>query len=191
MKTFLAQSKKNSGLARKGGFVALFAVLISAVVLAITLGISNVAYKEVFLTSQARDANYAFFAADTGSECALYADLNKISFGGLASDADFDCNGGKVAVSGVGTIFTFELNIINGTNNSCAKVTVDKDSQSTVIDPDLGPVTISSTQIDSLGYNVSCAEVDAYNLSSNPSLRVVQRAERVTYPNDVATTPTP
>jgi hypothetical protein len=48
MKTFLAQSKKNSGLARKGGFVALFAVLISAVVLAITLGISNVAYKEVF-----------------------------------------------------------------------------------------------------------------------------------------------
>lgn len=175
---------------KKGGFVALFAVLISAVVLAITLGISNTAYKEVFLTSQARDANYAFFAADSGAECALYADLNKASFGSSTA-GNFDCAGiSPVPVLSSGTQFSFDLNLNNSTNNSCAKITIDKDFQSTVTDPDTGAlVTISSTKIESLGYNISCTEVDAYNLSPNPSLRVVQRAIRVTYPNDVVVTP--
>ncbi|OGI95346.1 hypothetical protein A2917_02155 [Candidatus Nomurabacteria bacterium RIFCSPLOWO2_01_FULL_42_17] len=58
----------------RSGFVILFAVTLSAIFLAIALGISNIALKEVKFGTSARDTNDAFFAADTGAECAQYYD---------------------------------------------------------------------------------------------------------------------
>jgi Tfp pilus assembly protein PilX len=56
------------------GFVILFAVTLSAILLAIALGVANIALKEVKFGTSARDTNDAFFAADTGTEQALYND---------------------------------------------------------------------------------------------------------------------
>ena len=55
-------------------FVLLFAVVISSIILAIALGVANISLKEINFGTSARDANDAFFAADTGAECALYYD---------------------------------------------------------------------------------------------------------------------
>ena len=67
----------------KRGFVALFAMLISSIVLTISFGLLNVALKEVILSSSGRESQFGFYAADAGAECALYWDVK--GFGGFAS----------------------------------------------------------------------------------------------------------
>ncbi len=70
------------------GYAILFTVVIVGVILSIASGMANVAYKELILSSVAQDSQIAFYEADTGGECALYADLVKnLTFGG----SDFVC----------------------------------------------------------------------------------------------------
>jgi Tfp pilus assembly protein PilX len=59
----------------KRGFVLLFAVLISSILLSIGLGMFSIAYKELLLSTTDRESQVAFYAADTGMECVLYWDL--------------------------------------------------------------------------------------------------------------------
>src|ERR1035437_11163940 len=61
------------------GFVILFAVTLSALLLSIALGVANVAFREAKFNTSAKDTNNAFFAADTGAECALYYDKSTMS----------------------------------------------------------------------------------------------------------------
>ena len=58
----------------KRGVVLLYAVLISSIVLAVGLGLFNIASREVALSALGRDSQLAFFFADTGVECASYWD---------------------------------------------------------------------------------------------------------------------
>ncbi len=56
------------------GFTLLLAALIASIVLALGTSIFQLAQKELILSSIGRDSQYAFYAADTGAECALYWD---------------------------------------------------------------------------------------------------------------------
>ena len=68
MKIFNRKTKKN------GGYAILFTVVVVGIISMITIGLSNAAYKQMILSSVARDSTTAFYQADIGSECALYAD---------------------------------------------------------------------------------------------------------------------
>lgn len=59
----------------KRGFVVLFALLISSIVLTISFGLLTIALKEVILSSTGRESQFGFYAADAGAECALYWDI--------------------------------------------------------------------------------------------------------------------
>lgn len=61
--------------AARRGFTLFYAVLTSSLLLAIGLAIFNITFKELVLSSGARESSNAFYAADTGLECALYWDL--------------------------------------------------------------------------------------------------------------------
>lgn len=61
-------------LKRNRGFALLFSVLISSLLLTIGLSIFNIALKELSISSNSRQSVYAFYAADSGRECALYWD---------------------------------------------------------------------------------------------------------------------
>ncbi len=140
------------------GFVILFTVLVSSIVLAIALGITNIALKEVLLSGSARDGEYAFFAADTGAECALYWDIKHAAFG--QTPIVPDCRGSSVTMTASSSPFIFNFDSASG----CAVVTVDKS------DPTI-------TKIESLGYNMDCNVLQT--TPENP--RIVERAIRVTY----------
>lgn len=56
----------------KRGFVLLFAILISSVILAVGMGAFNISIRELKLSSAGRDSQVAFYWADTGSECVFY-----------------------------------------------------------------------------------------------------------------------
>lgn len=109
------------------GFVILFTILISAIILMIGLGIFSVATRETVLSGTAREAQASFYAADAGVECALYA--QSLPGGGpLIQGGSFDCGstGGianSVSVSSISP-FEFYVTIGSGADATCAHVTV-------------------------------------------------------------------
>ena len=85
--------KKILKIKRNEGFVILFAVTIASILLAIAIGITNIALKEIKFGTSAKDANEAFFAADTGLERAFWNDSSgEFKPYIYAADPDFDPN---------------------------------------------------------------------------------------------------
>lgn len=150
MKKYLKKSNK--------GFVALFTVLIAAVILSMAVGISNIAFKQIVLSASATDANKSFYAADSGIECSLYNDLKVSPSEFIPGQTTFSilCAGQNVLVSEFTPGF-FVFNIDYG--DSCAEVSIDK-------------TDIVSTEIISTGSNMACGV---------QSSRRVERVIRVTY----------
>lgn len=70
---------------KQRGVVILFAVLLVSVVLGISLGLLNISYRQIILSSVAQESTFAYFAADSAQSCALYwdfhPDLTKRPFG--------------------------------------------------------------------------------------------------------------
>jgi len=62
-------------LKRSGGFALLFAVLVSSLLLTIGLSILNISLKELSISTASKQSIYAYYAADSGREYALFEDL--------------------------------------------------------------------------------------------------------------------
>jgi len=118
------------------GFTLLLAVLITSIILGMSVGISVFIIRELLISSIGRESQKAFFAADSGVECALYWDLKQKAFV-LSSTRAISCAGASPIVGGPSGISEFDLTFDNG---ACVHVKVNK--------------TIpSSTIIDSAGHN--------------------------------------
>lgn len=153
---------------RKAGFTVLFAVLMSSLLLAIGISIFNIVRKEQILSSAGRESQFAFYAADSGVECALFWDLDDNAFA-TSSSKFIECNrdtltdprndGNRFRVGGADTS-SFTIRFYPA--NSCATVTVTK-----------GPAS-GDTVIVSEGYN-TCDENDE---------RRVERTLRVSYQDE-------
>ena len=125
------------------GFVLLFAVVISSIILAIALGVANIAFREVSFSVSGKDANDAFYAADTGAECALYFDK------GLSAHQAFpytspgggfsiiNCANRSIGFSNPppGAVMTSSFSIpppLGNPGGPCANVTVVKDTSGAI-----------------------------------------------------------
>ncbi len=150
------------------GVTLYISIVVTSALLLVSLAIADVTMKQATLASINRDSHIAFFAADSGVECALYWDVKNISGGSAFSTtttSTISCNGDSnnpenqnIVVGGTGTT-TFQIQF--NPETYCAVVTVNKSYQGGSI----------QTFIESKGYN-SC---DA----NNP--RRVERAVRVIY----------
>lgn len=76
------------------GFTLLIAILLSTI--AVTLGVSllEVSYKQVILSSTAKQSQYAFYSADSAMECALYYDqqFNAFSYSNPMASGSITCD---------------------------------------------------------------------------------------------------
>ncbi len=168
MKKFISKFKQDKGV------TLYIAIVVTSALLLVSFAIADVTLKQAALASINRDSHIAFFAADTGIECALYWDL-KNTFGGSAfatsTTASIDCNGDSsnpenqnisiVPAFGDGGSATSTFQINFNPEPYCAIVSVAKSYS--------GPTL--NTLIESRGYN-SCDD-------NNP--RKVERAIRVSY----------
>jgi uncharacterized protein (UPF0333 family) len=170
--------------AKNKGYTLLFAVLVSALVLAIGVSILNTSREELVLTAGARNSEYAFYAADSGYECALYNDYNGPGGGTMFSTttppSTITC--GTIIVGGntqsqvssivslttsSGPIYDFTFSIpISG--NACAFVDVNKIYNSS---------GVSTTTISSLGYNIG-AEGTSPNFDCNGKSNNTEKVDR-------------
>jgi hypothetical protein len=134
--------KSKEKISTNKGFTLLFASLIAALLLAIGTGIFNIVFKELILTSSAKGSQFAFYSADSGIECALFADLRKRSFatstGSAPPPSETMCAGQNISsgwnvVTGANSaVTTFELTF--PPSQQCATVTVIKGGGDTTIE---------------------------------------------------------
>lgn len=130
------------------GFTLMLAALIASVVLALGTSIFSLAQKELALSSVGRDSQFAFYAADTGAECALYWDIRFQLFPTTTPSAkNLTCDNEQKTTTAqnidgdIVSSFEFEP------NGYCAKVNVTKSD------------TNPRTKIHVDGYNTTCANI--------------------------------
>lgn len=134
---------KNKKTKENKGFVLLFTTILSSIILAITLSVSNLALKEIQSSITGRNTSESFFAADVGAECAIYNDkLSSTSFVNGGSGT-ISCGGNNITLSGGYPVWKFIISKLGSNEQGCAKVTVDKS----------GTSCGSPTCITSKGYN--------------------------------------
>ncbi len=175
-----AHSKSEQGIA------LLFVVLLTSVLLLVAIEVTNISYKEVFFSIQARDSDRAFFAADTGMECGLYLDKTgtfPTSASGTAP-VPGTCEGISIGpaptADALGGLDFYQFMIPVGSPvTSCATVTIDKNIM-------LGSPAASYTQVSSYGYNIppgSGTTNSCLPPGATPGSRVVTRALQTQYVN--------
>ncbi|MFA4975271.1 MAG: hypothetical protein WC839_02790 [Candidatus Paceibacterota bacterium] len=154
------------------GFVILFAVVLSSIILAVALNIVDILLKEVKFSASARDTNNAFFAADTGAECALFNDKSSgnsfLVEGGSGVVNCLDKNipvvcldNNSVPFVGSCHYWSFPIFGLNSGEKGCATVTVDKR---------IFPTTV----IISKGYNNGGTNLNFCTPDSNSVERVLE-----------------
>ncbi len=167
---------------KEGGFAMLFAVLTSSVLLSIGLSIFNLTIKELALSSSGRESQAAFYAADSGVECALYWDVKGGDIFATSSDArtpspaNPQCAGQFINITpnsqtsnSASTEFSFApIDSVPALNDPCSLVTVQKQSD-------------GSTRITSRGYNVGYSDNGTSNKCLGDDSFKVERALLITY----------
>ncbi len=180
------------------GFTLLLAALIASIVLSIGVAVYTIAQHEVTLSSLGRDSQFAFYAADTAAECALFWDYRYNYFAQITpagvnptcdqqpvSFAVTDVNGNTLnqpysypyEYSSTNNINLFQ-DTATTTGGYCVQVSVEKCNYPFKTDGSNGCDTSQPPSIHARiiadGYNVSCA-----NIGSAPN--AVQRTVELDY----------
>ena len=168
---------KKTTMKYKKGFVMLFAVVLSAIIFSISLGMINISLKEINFGTSARATNEAFFAADTGAECALFYDLvpTQSFFGSVDALSTLNginamCGGSSINIVGETQLFgpwNFVVLRLGENQKSCAKVKVTRNLDS-------GTGALLSTQVISKGYNMGGDSIDCSSTNNNRVERVLE-----------------
>ncbi|MES2668747.1 MAG: hypothetical protein V4644_03615 [Patescibacteria group bacterium] len=149
------------------GFTLLIAVVLTSVLLSVALALLDITYKQVVLSSVARQSQYAFYAADSAMECALYWDQqrNAFSYLGVIPGNSIQCSGTNISltssVSGGIRTTTFSTPCADGLT---ASITIEKTNG-----------TACS------GTATSCLYASGYNSCNSGDLRRVERGLKVFY----------
>jgi len=150
----------------EGGYAILFTVVVVGIISMITMGLAESAYKQAILSSVARDSTTAFYQADIGSECALYADkkefyLNPTGTPLKCAGKDLIYVNTNLSTDGIGE-YKINPTVIDSTSSSkCFRVTITKTDDGASL----------HTDVVTKGYN---------NCKTN-NLRTVERSIKVTY----------
>jgi len=158
------------------GFTLLLASLVGSLLLALGIATFNIILRELNLSSSVRESHIAFYAADSGWECAFYWDTQKkfatSTFSSVPEPTSINCQNVSVGVSSSRNISSATSNfLINLEGGACASVSVYKHDDGLSGDKTSGD-KISATTIESRGKN---------NCSTEAVRDRVERAIRVKY----------
>ncbi|MDB4992021.1 MAG: seg [Parcubacteria group bacterium] len=83
------------------GFALIISVIITSVVLAVGIALIDIAYKQVLLSSSAKNSQVAFYNADSGLECALYWDqkFNAFDYNAPLPATSLSCDLQQISVN--------------------------------------------------------------------------------------------
>ena len=140
---FYSLKPNTYNLAPSNGFTLMLAVLVASLLMSLGLSMFNIAQKEIILSTVGRDSQFAFYAADAGSECALYWDFLGAFSVGTTTAACAGSSLGTVPAIPDGGTFNFEFDI---DNRYCSVIIINKNS------------SFPNTEIIARGYNTRCSD---------------------------------
>ncbi len=155
------------------GYAILFTVVIVGMISLIAMGLSSTAYKQIIISSAARDSQSAFYESEIVAECILYSDNQTDTFSGTSTNTSLSCgqkpSGSNYvldiakSVSGAVTTYTLTPTGSDGTSpDPCFRATVKKD-------------TTAPTQV------ATELRVKGYNMCNVSNIRTVEREIKITY----------
>jgi hypothetical protein len=159
---------KNLFLKNSKGYAILFTVVIIGIISMIALGLVNSAYKQLILSSVAKDSQIAFYQSDSATECALYAD-NQTTIPTDPAITTWTC--GK---DSAGNNLTF--NITTPTGNRADGYNL----VGTFASPSLPCFNITTTKTTTIPV-ITTVNAKGYNICNLSSPRTVERAIKLTY----------
>lgn len=175
------------------GSTLFYTILVSGLFLLVALGLSDIALQETQFSAFSRDSQTAFYAADTGVECATYWDYVDPTASVFHSDGsppdgfscinrDIDDGADYQVTAASGPVWqhattTFWIPFASSDNEPCVQVEVGKYEH---------PTGNTKTVIIARGYNIAdnTAVLSRCNAATTQSRRV-QRALRVQYGFDI------
>lgn len=147
------------------GFTLFIAIMIMGTLLLVSTGIVNLAVKQSILSNAGEQSQHAFYAADTGMECALYWDIrNPSGYSAFSTSTAslISCNRSSTNPDNQWLVGGNTVSVVN-------KITFYPDSYCAIVTVTKG--LNGATVIESRGYN-TCSNLD---------LRRVERAVRAVY----------
>jgi len=113
------------------GFTLLLAAIVSSIVLSIGAAIFSIALKQVTLASTGKNSQFAFYAADSGAECALYWDIRAAAFATSTVSSvpgSVRCGGPELVTAHITSADNdaATTTIFYATNDHCVGVTIAK-----------------------------------------------------------------
>lgn len=83
------------------GFTLLVAILTTSMLLLVSFMVANLAFKQLVISYANEESQQAFYAADSGVECAVYQDLNtSVSQFATSTPGSITCNGQSAITTG-------------------------------------------------------------------------------------------
>lgn len=149
------------------GFTLLIAVILTSVLLSVGLALLDVAYKQVVLSSTAKQSQTAFYAADSALECALYWDQQEGAFAYGSPSSSVSCTG---------VSFPVTASISNNVQKATFSVSCSGGGTSAVVEvyKASGGATCSNGK-------TSCIYANGYNTCDTTNPRRIERGLKVVY----------
>jgi hypothetical protein len=128
---------KNLFKTKQKGYAILFTMVIVGIISTIALGLASISYKQLVLSSVAKDSQVSFYQADMASECALYVEnkmgrvesLLELSGDSFYCGIDSESNQIFLKASQIDSLPKYQINFIgNKINLPCFKIEIDKSS---------------------------------------------------------------
>lgn len=190
--------QKQKSFKNKKGFALLMAIILTSTLLLITYALTSITLKGLTLSYAGKNSELAFYAADTGVECAQYWDIrnDEADQGAFYTtpNTTIICNGNTIVGNGSGRS---EVNTVPtqntasfGTQNATPPATVVSLFQfclkgvCTDIVNKSGPcaiVTVKKVTNPSTGIITTSIESRGYNTCNTESVQRFERALYVTY----------
>ena len=166
---FYKNKRKDIDLRDNTGFTLLLSVLIASIMLALGVSIFNILSEQLIISDLGKQSQYAFYAADTGLDCALYHDFQNNAFPTSTSSGTIECadSNRNISSSKVGGDEHEHIFHINLGSEHCAEVIVTKEVSG----------GLTTTEIESRGYNKGWTGSDCTD--THP--KKLERAIRVSY----------
>lgn len=159
---------------KEGGYAMLFTVIIVSAISVITAGLSNIVYKQLVLSSLAKDSQMATVWADTANECSIFFEQvvaerylkqdnppGTWECGGIGLEIEWNDTNSDIYDTGV---YSYSLNPLYEEGNS---------------DPCFS-FNVASTQEATTSKNVTI-ESRGYNICDKSKIRTVERSYQITY----------
>jgi hypothetical protein len=201
--------KKISLRKNSNGYILLFSIILTSILLSIAIGMITMAVRQRIFTQQVNQSTRSFYSADTALECLTALDnrgdfgtLPGVPAGAVSATCAADYQGGAVVTSttpspgpGGSSIYEYDpalsgsafLEIRNSNDSEvCARARVTK-FNNIGVSPTNPPLSVYEHKIEVWGYNIDCVKLQDHfyfvnNGPQSPYARfLVERSLTYTY----------